>query len=74
MFVLPDFIGKGFGQVLMNDFLTRLRNTGFKKIILDSEPNAEKFYAKFGFITTGQMESSIKDRYLPRMELAINEK
>jgi predicted GNAT family N-acyltransferase len=71
LFILPDYIGKGFGRDLMNDFLTRIKKTGTKKVTLDSEPNAEKFYAKFGFKKVGQMETSIKDRYLPIMELKM---
>lgn len=43
IFVLPEYIGKGIGQFLMNDFLNRLKNTNFKKVILHSEPNAEMF-------------------------------
>ncbi|MBF4515944.1 GNAT family N-acetyltransferase [Flavobacterium sp. ANB] len=72
LFVLPEYIGKGIGVFLMNDFLHRLKETNFKKIRLHSEPNAEMFYAKFGFIKVGQLESSIKNRYLPILELEIN--
>ena len=69
LFILPEFIGKGFGKTLMNDFLEKANRLGIKKIILDAEPNAENFYKTFGFETVGQLESSIKDRYLPIMEL-----
>lgn len=31
----------------------------------------ENFYKSFGFETVGQLQSSIKDRYLPVMELRI---
>ncbi|MFG4004346.1 GNAT family N-acetyltransferase [Flavobacterium aquidurense] len=72
LFVLPEFIGKGFGKVLMNDFLLRIQDQNVQKIVLNSESNAEIFYAKFGFIKVGQIETSIKDRYLPVMELRIN--
>lgn len=72
LFVLPEFIGKGFGKVLMNDFLLRIKDQNVQKIVLNSEPNAEIFYAKFGFIKVGQIETSIKDRYLPVMDLRIN--
>jgi predicted N-acetyltransferase YhbS len=72
LFVLPEYIGKGFGRLLMNDFLSRLQNTAATKVILDSEPNAECFYSKFGFEKVGQLETSIKDRYLPVMTLNIN--
>ena len=71
LFVLPDFIGKGFGKILMNDFFIRLKNIDVEKVILNSEPNAEEFYTKFGFVKVGQIETSIKDRYLPIMELLI---
>lgn len=71
LFVLPDFIGKGFGKVLMDDFLVRIKSSDIQKVILDSEPNAEEFYSKFGFIKTGQIQTVIKDRYMPIMELQI---
>jgi ribosomal protein S18 acetylase RimI-like enzyme len=71
LFVLPEFIGKGFGKILMNDFISRLKFNDVKKIVLNSEPNAEEFYKKFGFVKVGQIETSIKDRFLPVMELGI---
>lgn len=73
LFVLPEYIGKGFGKILMKHFLSNIRNIGIEKIILDSEPNAENFYNKFGFEKIGQLESSIKGRFLPIMELKLNE-
>lgn len=74
IFVLPEFIGKGFGKILMNDFLDKISQLDINKITLDAEPNAENFYKTFGFETIGQFESSIKDRYLPIMELRIEKK
>ena len=72
LFILPNYIGRGYGKVLMFDFLNKLQNSEIKKVILDSEPNAERFYKQFGFIKVGQLETSIKGRFLPIMELAIN--
>ena len=71
VFILPEFIGQGFGRILMNDFLGKIKLDRVSKITLDAEPNAENFYKGFGFETVGQLESSIKDRYLPIMELSI---
>ncbi|MES2726473.1 MAG: GNAT family N-acetyltransferase [Bacteroidota bacterium] len=71
LFVLPAYIGSGFGKLLMHDFIDTIKKTERKKIVLDSEPNAQAFYEKFGFIQVGQMKTSIKDRYLPIMELTI---
>lgn len=71
LFVLPEYIGKGFGSFLMNDFLERMRNEKCQKIILDSEPNAEQFYQKIGFRKVGEFETSIKNRFMPIMEMNL---
>ena len=71
MFILPEFIGKGIGNALMKNFLEKARASTIQKIVLDSEPKAEGFYRKFGFETIGHLASSIKDRYLPIMELRL---
>ena len=45
LFVLPEYIGKGYGNYLMQDFLNRIKeNRDIKKVLLDADPNAEKFY------------------------------
>jgi GNAT superfamily N-acetyltransferase len=72
LFILPEYIGKGFGRILMDDFLILVKRANVNKIILDSEPNAEMFYAKLGFVKVGEIETSIKNRCLPIMELNIN--
>lgn len=71
LFLLPEYIGKGFGKILMRHFLLEIEKTIVNKIILNSEPNAELFYAKLGFVKTGQIKTSIKDRYMPIMELEL---
>ena len=71
LFVEPKNIGKGYGKVLMSDFLQRIENSEFERVILDADPNAEKFYSKFGFRVIGKLKSSIKDRFLPIMELKL---
>ena len=72
LFLLPEFIGKGFGKLLMRHFLTRVKQSPVNNIILDAEPNTEAFYKKFGFVTTGKLETTIKNRFLPVMELKIH--
>jgi GNAT superfamily N-acetyltransferase len=74
LFILPEYIGKGFGRILMDDFLSLVKRTSVNKIILDSEPNAEMFYAKLGFVKVGEIDTSIKNRCLPIMELNISKK
>ncbi|MNR03845.1 hypothetical protein D3C85_1197620 [compost metagenome] len=55
----------------MKHFLLNIDKTHIKTITLNSEPNAEPFYSKLGFIKVGEIETSIKDRYMPIMELTI---
>ena len=71
LFILPEHIGKGFGKFLINDFLNRIKKEKFKKVILDSEPNAENFYIKIGFKKIGEFETSIKNRFMPIMEMNL---
>ena len=72
LFLLQNFIGKGFGQLLLNDLLERAQESNSIDIILEADPNAENFYKKFGFVTYDQRESSIKGRFLPQMRLEFN--
>ena len=71
LFILPAYIGKGLGKYLMNDFLNRMKKENFEKITLDSEPNAEDFYLKLGFKKIGEFETSIKNRFMPIMEMCL---
>jgi ribosomal protein S18 acetylase RimI-like enzyme len=73
LFIRPEYIGKGFGKYLMDDFLNRIRESKFEKITLDSEPNAEAFYSKVGFVKVGEFETSIKNRFMPIMEMKLKE-
>lgn len=38
---------------------------------MDADPNAAKFYESFGFIKFGEIETLIKNRFLPIMEIII---
>lgn len=71
LFVEPKYIGCGYGKMLMNNFLERIRATKAQKVILDSDPNAENFYKKIGFELIGKLATSIEGRFLPIMELKI---
>ena len=72
LFVLPNEIGKGYGKLLMSDFILKIKKSGKSKIILDADSNAEKFYESFGFTKIGQIETSIQNRFLPIMVLQLD--
>jgi len=57
LFVEPDFIGKGYGKILLDDFMDRIKDSEYKRVILDADPNAEQFYSKYGFKVIGKLQS-----------------
>ena len=68
LFVSPEYIGKGFGNLLITDFLSKVREIDFNYKKLKAEPFAEIFYKKYGFETVElQLSSKIENRYLPIM-------
>lgn len=71
LFVDASFVGKWYGRTLITDFLWRIKTTEAKKVTLDSDPHAQKFYEKVWFKKVTQKESSIKGRFLPIMEMEI---
>ena len=71
LFVSPKYIRNGFGKLLLQHCLCHIKNTKSIKITLDSDPNAEEFYKKQGFETVKFKKSSIKNRFLPVMEMKL---
>lgn len=69
--IIPEFIGNGFGRLLFEHLLETARKKQAKIIRILSDPNAEKFYIKMGAIRVGEEESSISGRYLPVLEFKI---
>jgi predicted N-acetyltransferase YhbS len=48
LWVLPSTMGKGIGRTLFNHAVQRAKALGVKAIEIESDPNAEKFYAQMG--------------------------
>ncbi len=74
VFIHPDYIGKGYGKLLLFDFEKRIKEMKptTQTVSLDSDPNAASFYLKYGYQTISKKESSIPGRYLPKMEKQLN--
>lgn len=71
LFVLPTYIGKGFGKQLLEHARQQCTALGARLLWLESDPHATAFYLKQGFTVTGQRESSIPGRFLPIMEMPL---
>jgi GNAT superfamily N-acetyltransferase len=68
LFILPEFIGKGCGKMLMEHLFAKAAYENYTLVTLDADPNAEAFYSKFGFNTISQVATSIPGRFLPVMD------
>ncbi len=71
LFIEPRFIGKGYGSLLIEDFLERVQDEKKLRVFLEADPNAQGFYLDKGFQIIGQKKTSIQGRYLPVMELSL---
>lgn len=66
LWVLPEFIGKGYGKLLLERALDNL-DLPDKPIKVTADPHAEFFYKRQGFKTFSKVESYPKGRFLPLM-------
>ena len=65
LFVLPNFIGKGVGKLLLHHAFEKAKKLDSKFMTLLAEPNAVPFYSSQGFYEIDKKESSIPNRFLP---------
>jgi GNAT superfamily N-acetyltransferase len=72
LFVEPEHIGKGFGRVLIEHAKSVARTMGATRLIIQGDPNAERFYLAAGGVLTGTRESgSIPGRFLPTFAIEL---
>ena len=72
LFVDPGNIGEGYGALLLNHALSVVQKKGGEQLQIQSDPNAEEFYAAAGARQLGIRESgSIPGRYLSLLVIDI---
>ena len=75
LFVDPAFIGRGYGRKLMTHAQEKARHLGYSKMIIQGDPNAERFYRSAGGSVIGTRKSaSIPNRELPVFCINLAEK
>ena len=55
IYLLPDYMGRGFGKALFDSVIVELKKMGYRNIflwVLEENLRARKFYEKEGFIMT----------------------
>ena len=74
LFVDPAFIGKGYGRQLIMHAQEEARQLGYNKMIIQGDPNAERFYRSAGGSVVGARKSaSIPNRELPIFCINLDE-
>ena len=74
LFISPTYIKQGIGHQLLQHAIDYCKEGGCAILNVLSDPNAQSFYAKYGFEVLSEVESSIPGRFLPEMELLFPEK
>ena len=60
IYFLPDYIGKGYGNLLLKKCIEELKTLGFMKLllwVLEDNINARRFYEKNGFCCTNEYQN-----------------
>jgi GNAT superfamily N-acetyltransferase len=52
-YLLPEYLGRGFGKAMLNDMMDYARASGLQKVMLESTRTAREFYLRNGFVETG---------------------
>jgi GNAT superfamily N-acetyltransferase len=72
LFVEPEHIGKGFGRLLIEHAKSTAAKMGATRLVIQGDPNAERFYLAAGGVVTGTRESSsIPGRFLPTFAIDL---
>ena len=72
LFVEPSMIGKGYGRKLIDHAKEHARSLGYESMIIQSDPNAVRFYRATGGSVIGTKESmSIPGRVIPLLRIAL---
>jgi GNAT superfamily N-acetyltransferase len=65
MFILPEFIGQGYGKILFNHFNDLCLSKNVSEIMILADPNSKLFYEKMGCKYINEYPSSIPNRTTP---------
>ena len=73
LWVKPRFMGRGIGRSLFLHAVRNAKDHGKTRIEIESDPNAESFYAKMGARTISLVKRNVLDaeRQVPLMRYAI---
>ena len=72
LFVEPDEVRRGHGRRLWAHAVATACELGFRRLLIESDPNAEPFYREMGATRIGEVPSSVRPgRMLPLLALPL---
>ena len=72
LFVEPHCIGKGYGRTLVAHAKDQAAKMGARSLLIQGDPNAERFYKAVDGVPVGTRESgSVRGRYLPLFKIDL---
>jgi len=76
IYLLPEYMGKGYGKSLLKTAVEELKAMGFETIflwVLEENHRARHFYEKFGFKNSGKyLENNIGGKQLRELQYVYN--
>lgn len=73
MFVLPEFIGNGFGTKMFQHLVNHYRDKNINEMGILADPNAKSFYDKMGCEYQREYPSTIKNRTTPFLKYRFSD-
>ena len=73
LFVDPPMLRRGHGSTLLTHARNQAKQSGFARMLVQSDPYAEDFYRAHGADVLMRLPTSIPGRTLPLMEIWLNE-
>lgn len=71
-YIAPQFIGKGYGQVLWMDLMSFCKEREVHEIELVTSPQAVGFYEKMGAVVVGEVASQLRaGRLIPKLRAVV---
>jgi GNAT superfamily N-acetyltransferase len=75
LWVAPKDVRQGHGRALLAHAIEVARTMGARQILIDADPNAEKFYVRCGAVVTESVPAPIDgqpNRVRPQLRIAIS--
>lgn len=66
LWILPAYMGQGFGRRLFLSTATRIQEMGYPQMVFTSDPHADGFYRKLGTETIGEYYSVLQKTTLTK--------